>query len=97
MQLQSGEKACNLSKKKFRPILNKAGRIQKKYELGWRNISPGPRSTSPDSPVHGGAAAKPMQLVSANPMYEYLEGWKMDNVNLFHSFCSRVRALGEHM
>jgi len=63
--LQSGEKASHhMSKKKLRPIMNKAGRIQKKCELGWRNISPGARSTSPDSPVHGGAAAKPIPVES---------------------------------
>ena len=92
--MQSGEKASHhLSKKKLRPIINKAGRIQKKYELGWRNISPGPRSTSPDSPVHGRAAAKPMPVVRANPMYHHLEGLDMDD----DTFLPRVRALGEHM
>jgi len=64
--LQSGEKASHhLSKKKMRPIMSRAGRIQKKCEMGWRNISPGPRSTSPDSPVHGGAAAKPIAVESS--------------------------------
>ena len=92
--LQSGEKASHhLSKKKMRPIMSRAGRIQKKCEMGWRNISPGPRSTSPDSPVHGGAAAKPIAVVRSNPMYTHLEGLDMDE----DYFSPRVRTLGMHM
>merc|ERR1719477_371351 len=92
--LQSGEKASHhLSKKKMRPIMSRAGRIQKKCEMGWRNISPGPRSTSPDSPVHGGAAAKPIAVVRSNPMYAHLEGLDMDE----DYFSPMVRTLGMHM
>ena len=87
--LQCGEKSSHhLNKKKLRPMLNRAGRIQKKCELGWRNISPGPRSTSPDSPVHGGAAAKPVPVVRTNPMYSH--------THQEEAFSARVRALGEH-
>jgi len=88
-QLQSGEKCSHQNKKKFRPLMNRAGRIQKKYELGIRNISPGPRSTSPDSPVHNGAAAKPMPVVRANPMYHHLEGLEMDDDHFPFSESSR--------
>ena len=91
--MQSGEKCSHQNKKKFRPLMNRAGRIQKKYELGIRNISPGPRSTSPDSPVHNGAAAKPMPVVRANPMYHHLEGLEMDDDH----FPFSVRTLGNHL
>ena len=92
MLLHSGEKAAHhMSKKKIRPILNKAGRIQKKYEIDWRNKSHEFFSTSPDSPVHAGAAA-PKPVVRANPMFHHLEGLDIDDDDVVvSSLVSRVR------
>merc|ERR1711892_115210 len=60
--------------------MNKSGRIQKKYEIDWRNKSHEFFSTSPDSPVHAGASAiKPTPVVRANPMFHHLEGLGMDD------------------
>jgi len=93
LQLKSGEKSDHryqLSRKKFRPMLNKTGRIQKKYELGWKTISPDICSTSPESPIHGASAiTRPIPVVRANPMFDHIEATSCrdqmeDNGNTVH-------------
>ena len=94
MLLNSGEKASHHpNKKKMRPIMHKPGRIQKKYEIDWRNKSNEFFSTSPDSPTHAGASAvKP--VVRANPMFHHLEGLDLDDEDVVvSSLASRVRGL----
>ena len=92
MLLTSGEKSSNhANKKKLRPIMHKPGRIQKKYEIDWRNKSHEFFSTSPDSPTHAGASAiKP--VVRANPMFHHIEGLDLDDDDVVvPSLVSRVR------
>ena len=74
-QLTTSGKQGHYSKKKLRPILYKAGeRLQKKRDLVSASAtSPDMFSTSPDSPGHQGAAARPGTVVRENPMYRYLE------------------------
>ena len=74
-------------------MINKAGRIQKKYEIDLKNKTHEFFSTSPDSPVHAGAsAAKPTPVVRANPMFHHLEGLDLDDDDVvISSLNSRVR------
>ena len=75
LELKSGEKYLHSqNKKKLRPSINKSGRIQKKcnnYHSSIRShdISADMLSTSPDSPIHAGAAA-PRTVVRANPLFQ---------------------------
>ena len=64
--------------------MHKPGRIQKKYDIMSENRSQELFSTSPDSPVHVGAAAiKPIPVVRTNPMYEHMEGvWINDTIKV---------------
>ena len=111
-QLRAAEKTDyrhQFNKKKLRPIFNKGGKIQKKYEISWRTKSPDIYSTSPESPVHGAAAfPRSIPMVRANPMYDHIErnaerrlddGDEHDSnfssaLGVSAGACTRVRALG---
>ena len=93
MLLNNGGKSSNqINKKRMRQVMHKPGRIQKKYDIKWGNRSQELFSTSPDSPMHFGAAAiKPIPVVRTNPMYEHMEGLSINDtieVRISSFFCS---------